>query len=141
MAVGKALFTIKERGLYREGFKTFKDYCKQKWGVGRRQAGHLIVGSQVATTLGTRVPLCTACEIQPIYEKQVRPLTILEPDQQCEVWEEAVRSAAGKNITYNHVRATVTALIGPAPEPNPPSASHSGFAYSGPRGERLLPPP
>ena len=51
-----------------------------------------------------------------------------------------MRSADGKAVTYKQVKALVTELIGPGPEPNPPSPSHSGFAYSGPRGERLLPP-
>jgi hypothetical protein len=132
IAVGRALQTIRDQRLYREGHKTFKDYCNDKWGVGRAYANYLIGGSQVAANLATAVALCTPCEIQPIHERQVRPLTILDPAQQCEVWEEAVRSADGKVVTYKRVKALVDELVGPAPEPNPPSASHSGFASSGP---------
>jgi len=61
----------------------------------------------------------SSCEIQPIHERRVRPLASLEPAQQCEVWEEAVRSADGKVITYKQVKALVDELIDPAP-PLPP---------------------
>ena len=114
VAVGNALFTIRERRLYREGFKTFADYSRQKWGISRRYAVNLITGSQVVANLGARAPLCTPCEIQPINEAQVRPLAVLEPDQQCEVWEEAVRSADGKIVTLKLVKGLVEARIGPS---------------------------
>jgi hypothetical protein len=119
VAVGKALFTIRDTLLYREEFKTFPAYCTGKWGLGRHQAYNLIRGSQVAANLLTRVNTLHPCEIQPVHEKQVRPLSILEPDQQCEVWEEAVRSADGKVVTYKLVKALVVELVGPAP-PTPP---------------------
>ncbi|MGP8106294.1 MAG: hypothetical protein ACLQLE_10435 [Desulfobaccales bacterium] len=38
MAVGNALLTIRDNRLYREGFKTFGDYCRGKWGVGKSYA-------------------------------------------------------------------------------------------------------
>jgi hypothetical protein len=153
VAVGKALTAIRDQELYREQFRNFKDYCADRWGIGRAHAARLITGSKVATNLLTSENFTngakmspigdifnTLVKIQPTSEYQIRPLTILEPAQQCEVWEEAVRSADGKVVTYKQVKALVTELIGPGPEPNPPSPSHSGFAYSGPRGERLLPP-
>ena len=112
--VGNALLTIRDQGLYREGHKTFNDYCKAKWGMGKTYANRLIVGSQVAENLvphGTRL---TPCEIQPIYEYQVRPLVVLDPGQQCEIWEEAVRTADGKVVTYKQVKALVAELVAPA---------------------------
>jgi len=108
---------------------------------------NLITGSQVAANLVARAtnfaPLVkfTPCEIQPTNEYQVRPLRTLEPAQQCEVWEEAVRSADGKVVTYKLVKALVKELIGPAPEPNLPSVSHSGFASSGPLRRTPFAPP
>ena len=141
MEVGNALLTIREKRLYREEFKTFKDYCKERWGMGKNYANRLISGSQVMANLVPTGTLCTPCEIQPTNEAQVRRLTSLEPAQQCEVWEEAVRSADGKVVTFRQVKALVTELIGPAPEPNPPSASHSGFAYSGPLRRTPFAPP
>mgnify|MGYP001134912060 CR=1 FL=1 len=54
--------------------------------MGRHQAYNLIQGT---TNLLTAVNILHHCEIQLIHEKQVRPLSPLEPEQQCEVWEEA----------------------------------------------------
>jgi hypothetical protein len=62
--------------------------------------------------LATAVAMMPPCEIQPIHEKQVRPLAKLEPAQQCEVWEEAVRCADGKVVTEKQVKALVAELIG-----------------------------
>jgi len=74
-------------------------------------------------------------KIQPVSEFQVRPLTVLKPAQQCEVWEAAVRNADGKVVTYKQVKALVAELLGPAPEPNLTRDS----PIPGPRGEHLLP--
>jgi hypothetical protein len=93
VAVGKALLTIRDNRLYREGFKTFTAYCTAQWGMGKSHANGLIRSSQVAVNLATAVALCTPCEIQPIHEQQVRPLRVLEPAQQRDVWEVAVRTA------------------------------------------------
>jgi hypothetical protein len=117
VAVGRALLTIRVQGLYREGFKTFNDYCKGKWGMAKSYAYYLVTGSQVAANLATPVAMMSPCEIQPIHEKQVRPLGQLEPEQQCEVWEEAVRSADGKVVIYNQ---SSTANL-----------THPGFGQSG----------
>lgn len=72
--------TIRDRGLYREGFKTFEDYCKGRWGIARSYASYLVSGAQIATNLLTGVNLCTPCEIQPVHEQQVRPLALLDPE-------------------------------------------------------------
>jgi len=42
MAVGSALLTIRKRWIYREGFKTFEDYYRWRWGMGKSYAGYLI---------------------------------------------------------------------------------------------------
>jgi hypothetical protein len=79
-----------------EELQNFKDYCNERWGMGRALANRLISGSKVAANLlSTRDDLYTLCEIQPFFEKQVRPLAQLEPEQQRTVWEEAVRTAVG----------------------------------------------
>lgn len=46
---------------------------------------------------GNMMPLC---EIQPINERKLRPLAALEPEQQCEVWDEAVRSAEAEGEAW-----------------------------------------
>jgi hypothetical protein len=52
--------------------------------------------SREAANLAPRGALCPPCEIQPINERQLRPLAVLEPTQQFEVWKEDVRSADGE---------------------------------------------
>jgi hypothetical protein len=154
VAVGKALLTIRDRKLYGEQYRNFKVYCANKWGMSSAHSTRLIGGSQVATNLLTSEHFTsgaklapygtnfrTLVKIQPTNEYKIRPLTQLEPEQQCDVWEEAVRSADGKTVTYKQVKATVKELTAPAPEPNPPSASHSGFAYSGPSRRAPFAPP
>ena len=101
--------------------------------MGRALANRLISGSLVAANLGgpisqechktSRGILCTPCEIQPTSEYQIRPLVPLQPAQQCGVWEEAVRTADGKVVTYKQVKALVAELIGPAPSATTPKKS------------------
>ena len=116
--VGNALLTIRDSKLYREQYRNFKDYCTEKWGMGRQYSYDVIRGAQVAVNLSARADNFTPL-VKPVFERQVRPLAILNPAQQCEVWEEAVRSADGKVVTYKQVKALVAELVGPAP-PAPP---------------------
>ena len=119
MAVGNALLTIRDNKLYRQEFKTFNDYCNERWGMSKGYANRLISGSQVAANLTPHGALCTPCEIQPTSEFQIRPLTPLEPEQQRTVWEEAVKTAPGGRVTAKHVENTAKEFIGPAPR-HPP---------------------
>jgi len=120
ITVGNALLMIKDRALYREEFGTFLGYCRERWGIGKNYANRLIVSSQAAHNISQAhevVPNGTACtpgEIQPTSEYQLRPLTRLEPDQQREAWEKAVKTAPAGKVTHRHVMNTVKELIGPA---------------------------
>ena len=86
MAVGKALTAIRDQELYREQFRNFKDYCADRWGIGRAHAARLITGSKVATNLLTSENFTngakmspigdnfnTLVKIQPTSEYQIRP--------------------------------------------------------------------
>jgi len=98
--VGEALFLIRDKRLYRREFKTFEDYCQQKWALGKRYVNQLIQASEVITNLGAMAP------VLPESERQVRPLTSLEPEIQKEVWMEVVETH-GKNITAAKVETIV----------------------------------
>ena len=93
--VGQAMAIIRDRKLYRADFKTFEEYCRDRWGI----ANKLIAASEVVTNLqmGTMVPKT---------ERQPRPLTALDPDIQREAWSEVVQEAqaSGKPITTVKVR-------------------------------------
>lgn len=48
---GEALREVRDSGLYRCGFKTFEQYCREKWGWQRQRAYELIAASEVAKSL------------------------------------------------------------------------------------------
>ena len=85
--VGQALMTIKEKRLYRISFKTFEDYCLEKWAFKRTHVYQLIEASAVISNLSAMA------NILPQSERQVRPLTSLEPEIQKEVWKEVVKQS------------------------------------------------
>jgi hypothetical protein len=98
--VGQALMTIKEKRLYRIGFKTFEDYCVERWSINKAYANRLIQATESITNL---TPMGV---ILPKSERQVRPLTSLEPEIQKEVWTEVVKTH-GDNITAAKVQTVV----------------------------------
>ncbi len=110
--VGKALYAIRDHRLYRESHKTFEDYCKDKWGMSRNYANRLVAASEVMENL---VPIGTKTEL-PITESQARPLTALPPDQQQEVWKEAIETAPKGKVTARHVAEIVEKRTSPAPK-------------------------
>lgn len=98
--VGQALMTIKEKRLYRIGFKTFEDYCVERWAISKPRAYQLIDAANVIIGLSTIV------DILPQTESQTRPLTSLKPEIQKEVWKEVVETH-GENITAAKVQSVV----------------------------------
>src|SRR4051812_17697429 len=50
--VGQALAEIRERKLYRDGFKTFEVYCRERHGFGRQRASALITAATVVEDIG-----------------------------------------------------------------------------------------
>ncbi|NDG33021.1 DUF4326 domain-containing protein [bacterium] len=101
--VGEALFIIRDKRLYRNEFNTFEDYCQQKWHLGKRYVNQLIQASEVISNLGAMAP------ILPESERQVRPLTSLEPEIQKEVWKEVVEQSeeTRQPITAARVQSVV----------------------------------
>jgi len=85
--VGFALEEIREKKLYRETKKTFEAYCRDKWGIARQTAYRFISAAQVMEILS---PIG---DILPRKENQVRPLTLLPPELQLEIWQQAVELA------------------------------------------------
>lgn len=99
--VGTALAEIRDNRLYRAEFKTFEDYCDQRWGIGRNYANKVIAASKVVKNLGTNVPTL------PVSESQTRPLTSLPPHEQQRAWQEAVDTAPNGKPTAAHVQRIV----------------------------------
>jgi hypothetical protein len=104
--VGTALAEIRDSRLYRQTHKNFTDYTRERWGISKPYATQLIGAAAVVENL---VAIAT---ITPATESQARPLTLLEPEQQREVWQRAVTTAPKADdgtpkVTAAHVAAVV----------------------------------
>lgn len=104
---GKALADLRNQRLYRSTHKTFESYCRDRFEFTHRHVNYLVAGSQVVENLqmGT-----IGSQILPTRERQVRPLVDLEPDLQCEIWQQAVESAGGKVPSGRVVQGIVERL-------------------------------
>lgn len=102
--VGAALLAIRDGKLYRAEFRTFEDYCRDRWGWARNYADKLIRAAETVNNLGTIVP------VLPMTETQARPLTSLDPDQQREAWAIAVQTAPDGKVTASHVERVVNEI-------------------------------
>jgi hypothetical protein len=99
--VGHALLAIRDQRLYRESYATFEDYLRQRWDLSRSYAHRMIDAAVVVENV---LPIGN---IVPANEAQARPLATLPPEQQREVWREAVETAPASGVTAKHVQATV----------------------------------
>src|SRR3989344_3610405 len=129
--VGNALFTIREKRLYRVTHSTFAEYSEDKWGIKRAQAYRLIKASEVAENIkskclprgdknletldtsmnaGSKIP--KNIKTIPTSEKQLRPIANsgLSEKQQLKSWEKAVDLAGGDQPTAQQVESAVIAV-------------------------------
>lgn len=102
--VGSALMDIRDKRLYRADYSTFEDYCRERWGMARSRAYQLMDTALVVNTLSTMV------DILPTSERQARPLTSLEPDEQREVWQRVITNVPEAKITAATVQEAVDAF-------------------------------
>lgn len=99
---GIALTAIKADREYRlDGYKSFEDYCRERWDISRPRAYQLVVAASIAEELSTNVDTPV-----PVREAQVRPLTLLRSDDdKREAWAEAVEEAGGQPSAEQVTRA------------------------------------
>jgi phage N-6-adenine-methyltransferase len=98
--VGAALLEIRDSRLYKDGYSTFEDYCRERWGMARNYANKMIAASEVVANVGTNVPI-------PVNEAQVRPLVGLPKEKQFDVWQQVVEQAQERKITGAFVQEVV----------------------------------
>ena len=127
--IGQSLGQIRDKQLYRQNYKTFDEYCLNRWEMSRRSAYRLIQaalvyenvthGSQsfVNVIHGSQNPETITCgsqsfvnvthgsqnQILPTNERQIRPLVTLPPEKQREAWAKAVSTAPNGKVTSAHV--------------------------------------
>jgi hypothetical protein len=108
--VGTALMRIRDSDLYTVTHNTFESYCKERWGMERRQAYRLIDGAKVAE-------LCPIGH-KPSSESVARALTGIRNEggeldliKIGKVWQKAVDTAPDGNVTAKHVKNIVKGKI------------------------------
>jgi phage N-6-adenine-methyltransferase len=99
--VGNALLKIRDGKLYKTNFSTFEDYCRERWGMERRQAYRLMDAADVVENVSR------GTQILPTSERQARPLSLLSPKEQADIWEEVVETAPGGKITASFVQEVI----------------------------------
>lgn len=100
---GFALRELRDQRLYRSTHRTFEEYCRERFAFQRAHAYRLMECAAVVDNLSPNGRQNEEIEVEttdrqilPTSERQVRPLTILNPDEQREVWQQAVEQAGGK---------------------------------------------
>ena len=124
---GQALAELRERKLYRSTHKNFEEYCRERFAFQRAHAYRLIECAAVVDNLSPNgrqnesIHSRIGRQVLPTSERQVRPLTTLEPDEQREVWQQAVEEAGGKIPSGRIVQSIVERLKerGTTPPPIP----------------------
>lgn len=114
---GKALQELRDRRLYRNTHHSFEAYVKERFGFGRSRSSRLIDAVTVVENLIAQFKMLpngqqnesktNRLQILPTNERQVRPLTSLEAEQQREAWAEAVTVAQGKQPSNRVVKSIV----------------------------------
>lgn len=124
--VGQALLEIRSRRLYNaQGFKTFEDYCRERWRFSRQHAARLIESALVAQVLtepqqditvspiGDTVEPPSTVEYTPVplpmptNEGQARELAKIEdPAEMRAAWHEVIEQH-GPNVTAAKVHDVV----------------------------------
>lgn len=90
--VGKILVSIRNQKLYRETYKTFEEYCQDRWQISRPRAYQLMGAAEVRDNLSTNVDI----DILPQNEAQTRALKKAPPEKQPELWQKAVEQNDGR---------------------------------------------
>ncbi len=107
--MGKALLEIREDRLYRAEFRTWEDYCQQRWGMTRRHAERLLKGAQIIHDLKARLEPGTPL---PGNERLARALSLLSPDDRAKAWAEALEDSANGEPTSPEVDTIVARMLG-----------------------------
>lgn len=114
---GIALMAIREKKLYKDGYKTFEEYCDKRWKLKKSHAHRLMDAAQVMDNLSPNGGSFAPSAPMPSNERQTRELAKAPPEKQPEVWKKAVETAPDGRVTAAHVREVVEEEIPDEPEP------------------------
>lgn len=113
--VGQALMAIRDKRLYlhKNGgkYQTFEAYCQGVWDFNSSRARQLIMATEALENVKSVTSGNT-----PSSERQARPLSKLEPEQQRQAWQKAVETAPEGKVTAAHVARVVKGMTEPEEE-------------------------
>ena len=98
--VGRALATIRDKGLFKGKYDTFDLYWKRELGVSRSYAYRLIESAAVNDQMSAIADI----GVKPLNEAQLRELIPVKEDRRIDAWKRAVELAGDKPITAKIVR-------------------------------------
>lgn len=108
--VGESLKIIKDSRLYREGSKTFTDYCVSRWLITRQYAYRLIDAAVCYRLLKSKLP---SPAVFPLNESQLRPIVgRLEQEQWVKAWKQVIADVGTVAPTANAVAKVVDIMLG-----------------------------
>lgn len=111
---GTALREIRDKRLYRSTHRTFEQYCQDRFGFQRAHSYRLIEAAAIVDNLSPNTASNNLSpngrQILPTSERQVRDLINLEPDEQRQIWQQAVVESGGKVPSGRIVKGIVERL-------------------------------
>jgi hypothetical protein len=107
--VGIALAEIRDSRLYRSDFKTFEDYCREKWGWNRQHCNQLISGAAAVNSLPVGMDTIVS------NQGQARELAKVEPAKRVEVITQAAATAKAEARPM-----TAKDIVAASPSPHAP---------------------
>lgn len=101
LEAGKALKLIRDKRLYKDKYKTFEDYCRERWGFSKRYANYLISAADV----GTKVPISSVAQgraLSPLYDEDKEEAIQLMAD---------LKQKHGADLTATVIKRAVTTAM------------------------------
>jgi hypothetical protein len=120
MDVGNALATIRDGKLYRETYKTFDAYCKERWKFDRTYAHRLITAAVTVENVAHGQQITT--------ERQARELAKVPKEKLGAVLERAIDKADGKKLTAATIKEAASELVETDPKSEEPLAEPEPIA-------------
>lgn len=123
----RALAVIRDKRLYRERYRTFEQYCQERWGYTRQHVNRLISASHIVEVLLTEPIGSKPGDVEapiplPANESQTRAIAALPEEEQAPAWRQAVTTAPGGKVTAKHVEKVVAERKAPKAAPSAPPA-------------------
>jgi hypothetical protein len=106
LTMAAALFEIWSRRLYRENYKSFKQYCRKRWDFSRAYGYKLINAHKTIQKVSTMVDTPVAITSGT----QALELAKVPEDPQAEVVKNAMQKANNGNLTSRHIKEAAQEL-------------------------------